>query len=93
MAGNRKTINRDIVVHVINEFLLNSADDKKAERIALYVQLEEILFRSMTYKGYGIISTEGMKKSKDGCTPGILDFDLPDNMKFVGCDDSRRFYY
>lgn len=91
--ATRKTIDRNIVVNTINDFLLNSADDKKQERIALYVQLEEILMRSMTYKGYGIISTEGMKKSKEGHTPGILDFDMPDDKKFIGCDDSRRFYY
>jgi len=93
MAGQRKTIDRGIVIKVINDFLLHSADDKQAERMALCVQLEEILFRSMTYKGYGIISTNRMKESKDSCTPGILDFDMPHDKKFIGCDDTRRIYY
>lgn len=87
----RKTINVAQLVEMGNQFMLNSADSLRGERLGVAHFVESVLHRSNAYAGFGYLTDDDMKRSFSGKTCGVIHRymdDLPNEFP----DDSRRRY-
>jgi len=88
----RKTINVESIKKLVNDFLLNSADEKTVERRSYCAILEELLHQTGNYKGFNYLTGIDMETSEHGTTVGIVyDHDHP--LTGSVSDPTRIFYY
>ena len=67
----RKTVDRDVIVSVINTHLKTGSNSNKQERVALILAFEDIMFKAGTYKGFRYLGTSDMTGDVEGMWPGI----------------------
>ena len=97
MSRKRKTIQINNVKKRANDFLLNSQDFQKEERLIMGTFLESILMDTNNYNGFRPLYPHDMENSKEGTTYGInVDengemLEMPE--RFEGVDYSRVEYY
>lgn len=66
-----KNINRNVIVERANAILLNTADKLVEYRQGVITVTEAVLMSGNSYKGFGYLSDEDMKKSQYGHSVGI----------------------
>lgn len=95
MTKRRKTIKVAAIVESINEYLLNSLDNKTAARDAMGMFLESVLMETGNYNGFRYLDEKDMKLSFEGTTVGIRHGSKDDGTycaDFEGTDRTRVQY-
>lgn len=95
MNKPRKTIEVKFLADKVNDFLLNSPDDKVIERQTMSILLEKVLYETNNYLGFGYLDKWEMSESKCGSSVGINREAHPENAdkRFENTDDTRRYYF
>lgn len=90
----RKTVDRDVIVSVINTHLKTGSNSNKQERVALILAFEDIMFKAGTYKGFRYLGTSDMTGDVEGMWPGIRGAGTKDDpYDFTCTDNTRREYF
>ena len=91
----RKTIKVSDLVRRANRIMLHTSDEGKQAREAIFNFTSNFLHETGNYKGFGYLTQENMRKSDNGKSFGVLPYNPtdPEADRFVGTDDSRRFFY
>lgn len=95
MAKERKTVEVASIKMIINDFLLNSPDDKKSSREDMIHILESTLILSSGYHGFSYLNKNDMKNSWEGTSVGINidEKGAPSSMPFENTDHTRVHYH
>jgi hypothetical protein len=89
MPKARKTADVEALLDMANNYLKNTPDKCRGERLGVASFVESILHRADRYKGYRYLEGHEMVTSLDGKTPGIV---WQDDGGHHYPDDSRRQY-
>lgn len=91
----KKTIPVKSLVERANSCMLNSPDENSEKREAIFHFVSSFLHDTGNYKGFNYLTERDMKESRNGKSFGVLPYDSgnPEKDRFVGTDESRRFFY